>query len=59
MSESRNEWIMVGAIFFLLMGLIYVKHCYDDLQQQAVDHGFAEWRIISGRETEFKWKGEE
>lgn len=59
-NSSEWEWFSVGMILLMLVGLFYLRNCYDDLQQQAVDRGFAEWRIIKGsKETEFKWKGEE
>lgn len=51
--EGRSLWSLYN-------GVIMVAQQRDELKQQAVDRGFAEWRIIKGsKKTEFKWKGEE
>lgn len=51
--------LLAGAI--LLLG--YMCGTVDgrtQAQQQAIDRGHAEWRIIPGTsETEFKWKDEQ
>ena len=60
MSEKTIEILSAVYLVFLLITSLMVAQQRDELKQQAVDRGFAEWRIIKGsKETEFKWKGEE
>ncbi len=60
MSEKTLELLSVICSILLLVAALMVAHQRDELKQEAVDRGFAEWRIIKGtKETEFKWKGEE
>lgn len=57
MNEKVLELIAVGCFIFLLVAALMVAQQRDELKQQAVDRGFAEWQIISGtKETEFKWR---
>lgn len=59
MREKTIE-ILSAVCFVLFIAAFMVAAQRDELKQQAVDRGFAEWRIIEGsKETEFKWKGEE
>jgi len=60
MKNSNTEWIAVGIIVVLTICAFTAAHQRDELKQQAVDRGFAEWRIVTGtRGTKFKWKGEQ
>jgi hypothetical protein len=60
MSEKTVEILSAVCFVLLLIAALMVAQQRDELKQQAVDRGFAEWRIIEGsKETEFKWKGEE
>jgi hypothetical protein len=60
MSEKTVEILSAICFLLLLIATFMVAAQRDELKQQAVDRGFAEWRIIKGsKETEFKWKGEE
>jgi hypothetical protein len=57
MSEKTLELLSVICFILLLITALMVAQQRDELKQQAVDKGFAEWHIISGtKETEFKWK---
>ena len=57
---KQYEGLSIGIIILLAFCAFVVADQRDKLKQQAVDRGFAEWRIIKGsKETEFKWKGEE
>ncbi len=57
MSEKTLELLSVICFILLLVTAILVAQQRDELKQQAVDKGFAEWHIIPGtKETEFKWK---
>ena len=60
MSKNAQEWILVALLILITVCAFAAAQQRDELKQQAVDRGFAEWRIIKGsKETEFKWKGEE
>lgn len=56
----KYEGLLIMIITLLAFCAFVAADQRDKLKQQAVDRGFAEWRIIEGsKETEFKWKGEE
>jgi hypothetical protein len=56
-NETYLEWLLVLITIILIAGLVAVADQRDNLKQQAVDKGFAEWQIVTGtKETEFKWK---
>lgn len=60
MSKNAREWMLVAWLILMTVCAFAAAQQRDELKQQAVDRGFAEWRIIKGsKETEFKWKGEE
>ena len=60
MSEKTLELLSVICFILLLVATFMVASQRDELKQEAVDRGFAEWRVIEGtKETEFKWKGDE
>ncbi len=45
--------VLIGAMIGIGIGCILC----DNLRHEAVDKGYAEWRIITGtKEVEFKWK---
>lgn len=57
MSDKTLELLSFICFVLLLIAALMVAQQRDELKQQAVDRGFAEWQIISGtKETEFKWK---
>jgi hypothetical protein len=41
---------------FTLVCAFIVAEQRDDLKQEAVKRGFAEWIVIGQNKTEFKWK---
>lgn len=56
----KYEGLLIMIITLLAFCAFVAADQRDELKQQAVDRGFAEWRIIAGsKETEFKRKGEE
>jgi len=60
MSKNAQEWMLVALLILITVCAFAAAQQRDELKQQAVDRGFAEWRIIKGsKETEFKWKGEQ
>ncbi len=59
MRDSKTEWIAIAIVILTLICAFTAAHQRDELQQQAIDRGFAEWRIVSRyKKVEFKWKDE-
>lgn len=56
MNKNTQEWIAVAVIIALLICAFDAAGQRDDLKQEAVDRGFAEWVVKGENETEFKWK---
>lgn len=56
MKETTQEWIAVAVIITLLICAFDAAGQRDDLKQEAVDRGFAEWVVKGQDKTEFKWK---
>lgn len=56
MKNSTHEWIAVAVIIALLICAFDAAGQRDDLKQEAVDRGFAEWVVKGQNKTEFKWK---
>lgn len=56
MKDTTQEWIAVVVIIALLICAFVAAGQRDDLKQEAVDRGFAEWVVKGQDETEFKWK---
>ena len=56
MKENTLEWLSVAVIIALLICAFTAAGQRDNLKQEAVDRGFAEWVVKGENETEFKWK---
>lgn len=60
MKENTLEWLSVAfsatMIITLLICAFVAAGQRDDLKQEAVDRGFAEWVVKGQDKTEFKWK---
>ena len=60
MTQEEGHGLLKMALILLLFILaiaMVAASQRDGLQQEAVDRGFAEWRIIEGtRRVEFAWK---
>lgn len=54
--NNREEWVAIAIIIFLVVSAFVAAEQRDDLKQEAVDRGFAEWVIKGQNKTEFKWK---
>ena len=54
--DKKYELIGVFAVILLLIIAVSAAAERDNLKQQAVDRGFAEWKVIGENETEFVWK---
>jgi hypothetical protein len=56
MSDKTLELLSFICFVLLLIAALMVAQQRDELKQQAVDRGFAEWIVLGQNETEFKWK---
>lgn len=56
MNDNIYQWIAVAAIITLGICAFVAAGQRDDLKQEAVDRGFAEWIVKGENKTEFKWK---
>jgi hypothetical protein len=56
MNDILNELVVTVIIIILVIAAFAVAGQRDDLKQEAVDRGFAEWVIKGQNKTEFKWK---
>jgi hypothetical protein len=58
MSENtyRYSWYGLLALILAVVCAFIVAEQRDDLKQEAVKRGFAEWIVIGQNQTEFKWK---
>ena len=54
--DKKYELIGVFAAILLLIIAVSAAAERDALKQQAIDRGFAEWKVIGENETEFVWK---
>ncbi len=55
---SEDKYGLFGMILFLftLIIALLVAQDRDELKQEAVKRGYAEWIVIGENKTEFKWK---
>lgn len=55
---SEDKYGLFGMILFLftLIIALLVAQDRDELKQEAVNRGYAEWIVIGQNKTEFKWK---
>lgn len=56
MNDILNELVAIAIIIILVIAAFAVAGQRDELKQEAVDRGFAEWVIKGENKTEFKWK---
>jgi hypothetical protein len=56
MSKNTQEWIAVAMIIILLICAFVVAGQRDNLKQEAVNRGFAEWKVVGENKTEFIWR---
>ena len=54
--DKKHEWIAVAIITVLVICAFVAAGQRDDLKQEAVNRGFAEWKVIGENKTEFVWK---
>lgn len=56
MSEEEISAIMCVCFILLLAATFMVAEQRDELKQQAVERGCAEWVVKSSGETTWRWK---
>lgn len=61
MNEDTSLWFRIAALLFVTLVfslgvLCVIKGSRDELREEAVKLGFAEWVVIKANQTEFKWK---
>ena len=56
MNKNSQEWITVAALILMISCAFVAAEQRDSLKQEAVDRGFAEWKVIGENQTEFVWK---
>lgn len=56
MKENTLELLSFAVIIALLICAFVAAGQRDNLKQEAVDRGFAEWVVKGQNKTEFKWK---
>lgn len=56
MKENTLELLSFAVIIALLICAFVAAGQRDNLKQEAVDRGFAEWVVKGQDKTEFKWK---
>ena len=56
MSREAQEWWLVLTLIITLVCAFSAASQRDALKQEAVNRGFAEWKVISENRTEFVWK---
>lgn len=54
--NNHQKWVAIAIIIILVTSAFVGAGQRDDLKQEAVDRGFAEWVIKGQNKTEFKWK---
>lgn len=56
MNKNTHEWSLIAALIVTIICAFAVAEQRDSLKQEAVDRGFAEWKVIGQNKTEFVWR---
>ena len=56
MNKNSQEWVMVAALILTIICAFAAAEQRNNLKQEAVNRGFAEWKVVGENKTEFKWK---
>lgn len=56
MKENKYDWLGVLALILSVCCAFALAEQRDELKEEAVKRGFAEWIVIGEDSTEFKWK---
>lgn len=55
---SENHAALLGVVMFLLalIAAFVAVSRLDNLKEEAIRRGFAEWHVLGQDSTEFRWK---
>ena len=56
MNKNTHEWVMVAALILTIACAFAAAEQRDNLKQEAVNRGFAEWKVVGENKTEFVWR---
>ena len=56
MNKNTQEWVLVGARILTIICAFTAVEQRDNLKREAVNRGFAEWKVIGENKTEFVWR---
>ena len=56
MNKNTQEWVLVGALILTIICAFTAVEQRDNLKREAVNRGFAEWKVIGENKTEFVWR---
>lgn len=56
MNKNTHEWVMVAALILTIICAFAAAEQRDSLKQEAVNRGFAEWKVVGENKTEFVWR---
>jgi hypothetical protein len=56
MNKNTEEWIMIAALILTIICAFIAAEQRNNLKQEAVNRGFAEWKVVGENKTEFVWR---
>ena len=56
MNKHTQEWVMVAALILTIICAFAAAEQRNNLKQEAVNRGFAEWKVVGENKTEFVWR---
>lgn len=56
MNKNTQEWVLVAALILTIACAFEAAKERDSLKQEAVNRGFAEWKVVGENKTEFVWR---
>jgi hypothetical protein len=56
MKENNLQWIGLAMLILTLICAFSLADQRDELKEEAVKRGYAEWIVISHDNVQFKWK---
>jgi uncharacterized membrane protein YidH (DUF202 family) len=55
-NSMYSEMFAIFIIIFMLILLVVSSNNYNNIQNEAIKRGFAEWQVIGKNDTKFIWK---
>jgi hypothetical protein len=56
MSKNTQEWLLTVCFFIVLAVAVMLANQRDTLKKEAIERGFAEYKVLGENQTEFVWK---